>query len=314
MMRRIEGQVVVLTGASSGIGRVAAQMFARRGAKLVLASRSARALERVVELCRERGAQAMAVPTDVRDESQVIALRDAALDRFGRIDVWVNNAAVYMMGALENVPSEQVRQLFDTNVMGMLHGTKAALSVFRRQNTGVLISVGSLAGKTPYAQASAYCASKHAIHAMNAALRQELVGTDIHACIVAPCSVDTPLFDHAANYTGREMSVMPPIVTPQRVARAIVHCAAMPRREVLIGSATRLFTLMNMFMPALFERLQPLMVSRQHLGDRPAPQTGGNFRQPLPPFADTGGWKQGRDSVRRLPDAAPGDVAAMAEE
>jgi NADP-dependent 3-hydroxy acid dehydrogenase YdfG len=292
-MNKLEGAVVVLTGASSGIGRVTAQMFARKGARLVLASRAAEGLERVKTVCVELGAEVLTVPTDVRDEGQVLALRDRAVERFGRIDVWVNDAAVYMMGTLEEVPSDVVRQLFETNVMGYLHGAKAALTQFRRQGRGTLISVGSVAGKTAYAKASAYCASKHAIHALSAALRQELVGTRIQACVVAPASVDTPLFDHAANFTGQEMKPMPPIYRPQRVARAIVRCAERPRREVLVGSAPRMMTLFQMLVPWLFERVQPQLVAKGHLGPNPAPTVKGNIEQTLPPYADDAGWKRG---------------------
>lgn len=305
MNEKLRGAVVVLTGASSGIGRVAAQMFASRGARLVLAARDREALEEVATLCERRGAEVIAVPTDVRDEAQVQALRDAAVTRFDRIDVWVNDAAVYMMGPFERVSSEQFRALLDTNVMGYVHGTRAALAQFRRQGYGTLISVGSVAGKTAYAQASAYCASKHAIHALTEAVRQELVGTNIHACLVAPATVDTPLYDHAANYTGRKMVAMPPIYSPERVARAIVSCAARPRREVLVGAASRLMPLLQMLAPWLFERVQPRMVSRRHLAGAPAADTDGNFRRPLPPHADSGGWLSGRDREGRL----PGEVA-----
>lgn len=222
----VRGKVVVLTGASSGIGRVAAQMFARKGATVALAARDGIALEHVAELCRKLGAEAVAIPTDVREEAQVVALRDAVVARFGRIDVWVNDAAVYMMGPLERTPSEQVRALLDTNVMGVVHGAKAAIEQFRLQgDRGTLINVGSVAGKSPYAQAAAYCASKHAVHALTSALRQELVGTRIDACVVAPATVDTPLFDHASNYSGRTIKAMPPIYRPERVAAAIVRCA-----------------------------------------------------------------------------------------
>jgi NADP-dependent 3-hydroxy acid dehydrogenase YdfG len=306
-MRNLRGAVVVLTGASSGIGRVAAQMFAEKGAKVVLAARDGGALEDVVRLCERRGGEAIAVPTDVRDEGQVRALRDAAVARFGRIDVWVNDAAVYMMGSFERVPSEDVRALLETNVMGMVHGSKAAITQFRAQGGGTLISVGSVAGKVAYAQASAYCASKHAIHALNAALRQELVGSPIQACIVAPATVDTPLFDHAANYTGREMRAMPPIYRPERVARAIVRCAERPRREVLVGGAPFMMSLMQLLTPWLFERVMPQLVARTHLQRRAGRDTRGNFRQPLPPHADRGGWKDGtRNETARLPAAAQG--------
>lgn len=308
-MNMLDGAVVVLTGASSGIGRIAAEMFAKKHAKLVLASRAEAPLQQVMKLCVELGAEAIVVPTDVRDESAVLALRDAAVQRFGRIDVWVNDAAVYMMGALEEVPSDVVRLLLETNVMGVVHGAKAALSQFRKQGTGTLISVGSVAGKVPYAKASAYCASKHAVHALTAALRQELVGTKIEACVVAPASVDTPLFDHAANFTGLEMKVMPPIYRPHRVAREIVRCAEFPRREVLVGATPRVMSLFHAFMPWLYERVLPRFIATSHLGRMPAPKVPGNVSKTLPPYAVAAGWKRGRESV--LEPLAGGEAAPL---
>jgi NADP-dependent 3-hydroxy acid dehydrogenase YdfG len=306
MSGSVRGKVVVLTGASSGIGRVAAQMFAKKGAKVVLAARDGMALEQVAELCRKLGADAVAIPTDVREEAQVLALRDAVVSRFGRIDVWVNDAAVYMMGPLERVPSEQVRTLFETNVMGVVHGAKAAISQFRAQGgRGTLINVGSVAGKSAYAQAAAYCASKHAVHALTSALRQELVGTRIDACVVAPATVDTPLFDHAANYSGRTIKAMPPVYRPERVAAAIVQCAESPRREILVGMAPRVMSLMGLLVPWLWERLQPKMIDTSHLGKERAPDTAGNFATPTGPHADRGGWKEGRkDGARALPEGS----------
>lgn len=303
MKHRLGGSVVVVTGASSGIGREAAVQLAAEGAKLVLAARDAAALEEVARICREHGAEAIAVPTDVTHASEVDALAEAAVARFGTIDVWVNDAAAYMLGSVESTPNEAFERLFRTNFMGYVHGAKAALRVFRRHGRGVLINVGSVAGKVAYAQSSAYCASKHAVHAMTEALRQELIGTDIEACIVAPATVDTPLFQHAANYTGREMKAMPPIYRPERVAAAIVSCAKRPRREILVGSAPIAMTLAQMFGPALFERAQPKTVSKQHLKDAPQPSTSGNLYQPTGPHEVRGGWKRdggGRKVVKAL--------------
>jgi NADP-dependent 3-hydroxy acid dehydrogenase YdfG len=146
--RELEGSVVVLNGASSGIGRAAALRFATRGARLVLAARDPEALEDVAQECRDTyGTDAISVVTDTRDEPSVEALARIAVDRFGRIDVWVNDAAVYMMGRLEACPTQAIRDLFDINVMGTLHGMRAAMGVFRTQRSGVLINVGSIAGK-----------------------------------------------------------------------------------------------------------------------------------------------------------------------
>lgn len=303
--RELKDAVVVLTGASSGIGRAAALAFARRGAKLVLAARDGAALEDVARECRETCAvEAIAAPTDVRDELSVDALGGLAIEAFGKVDVWVNDAAVYMMGALEACPSHAIRELFETNVMGVLHGTRAALACFRIcGGSGVLINIGSIAGKVSYADAGPYCASKHAVHAITEALRQELRGTDIHACLVIPATVDTPLFQHAANYTGREVLAMRPIYDAKRVADAIVRCAQRPRREIRIGAAPALMTMMARVVPWLYERVQPRMIERDHLG--PARElnvapTSGNFAEPHEPHAVDGGWRARRSPGKRV--------------
>lgn len=304
-MSKLEGAVVVLTGASSGIGRVTARRFAARKAKLVLASRSGEALEEVLRQCVELGAEAIAVPTDVRDESQVIGLRDAAVERFGRVDVWVNDAAVYMLGTLEESPTQELRNLLETNILGVVHGAKAALVQFRKQGHGTLISVGSIAGQIPYAKAAAYCASKHAIDALHGALHQELLGTGIESCLVVPATVDTPLFDHAANYTGKQMRVMHPIASPERVARAIVRTAESPKRKVRVGRAPILMSLYHLLLPWLVDRLQAKLVERRHLGPLAEPPTPGNVGHALPPYEDHGGWKRGRSSTLEPPPRSP---------
>jgi NADP-dependent 3-hydroxy acid dehydrogenase YdfG len=299
--RELKGAVVVLTGASSGIGRAAALVFATRGSCLVLAARDPEALEEVAQECRDTyGTDAISVVTDIRDEASVATLAQIAVERFGRIDVWVNDAAVYMMGSLEACPTQAIRDLFETNVMGTLHGMRAAMGVFRRQRRGVLINVGSIAGKVSYANAAPYCASKHAVHALTEALRQEIRGADIHACLAVPATVDTPLFQHAANYTGREILAMRPIYRANRVARAIVGLAERPRREAVVGSAPRLMALFDRLVPWLYERVQRAVVDADHLGAAGVARDGGNIAGPRSPHAIDGGWKARRSPVTKL--------------
>jgi short-subunit dehydrogenase len=304
MAKSLGESVVVITGASSGIGRETALKMADAGARLVLAARDKRALEEVVRLCEERGAQAIAVPTDVSAEGEVDALAKRAIEAYGKIDVWINDAAAYMMGRAERVPGHSVRRLFEVNVMGVVHGSVAAVAHFRERNAGVLINIGSIAGKAPYALASAYCASKHAVHGFTEALRQELATTNIHACLVVPATVDTPLFDHAANYTGRTIEAMRPIYPVEKGVDAIVDCALHPRREVLVGAAPRMLAAMSATMPGLMERVEPKLIDRDHLGAEPRGSSSGNLYLPGAPHETSGHWRERKPSfdVRRLKD------------
>lgn len=251
----------MLTGASSGIGRAAARAFAREGAKLVLAARDQEALE---DIARQLETDVLPVATDVTDEAQVEALGAHALDRFGRIDAWVNNAAVSAFGTVEQVPMDAFRTIVETNLLGVVHGMRAALGPMRRQGHGTIVNVGSLGGKLVWAEGSAYCASKHAVHAVSAAARQELRGSGIEVCIVAPAAVDTAIYDKAKNYTGRPVGPMPMAIAPERVARAIVRCVRRPRREILVGGVSPLLVAFDTFLPRTFEWFMGRMVERMH--------------------------------------------------
>jgi NADP-dependent 3-hydroxy acid dehydrogenase YdfG len=312
-MRSLTGKVVVITGASSGIGRAAARAFAAEGARLVLAARDPESLESSARDCRATGAEAIAVPTDVTGPAAVERLRCRAVEQFGRIDVWVNDAAVYAMGSIESTPPEAFRRLFETNVGGVVHGAQAALRQFREQgDRGVLVNVGSVAAHAPYAQAWAYSASKHAIRAITDAIRQEVRGTRIDACLVSPATVDTPLFQHAANYTGREIRAMRPIDAPEHVARAIVAAARRPRRERIVGAAARAMVALHALVPWLFNRMQPAFVERDHLGPEPREASAGNLYAPVPPHAVEGGCRARRSRRSRVAAGAAAAATGMA--
>ncbi len=305
---------MVVTGASSGIGRETSLQLADAGAHLVLAARDALALEEVARECRERGVEAMAVPTDVSDEGRVEALREATMTRFGGIDVWVNDAGAYMLGPVDEVPSAGYRRLFDVNVMGVVHGTKAALRAMKPRGRGVIINVGAIAGKMAYAQAAAYCASKHAVHAFTEALRQELVGTGIEACIVVPASVDTPIYQHAANYSGRPVEAMHPVYPAEQVAAAIVDCARSPRREVMVGAVPHLLAATHTVMPRLVEQLMPRLVEREHMGAGGQARSSGNLFSAKYPHRIDGGWRERKPPVGARPlvgIAALGSLLAL---
>ncbi len=234
--------VVVVTGASSGIGRATAHAFARKGAALALAARRGDLLERTAEECRGLGADVLAVALDVADEEAVHDLARAAVERFGRIDVWVNNAAVGLWGRLEEIPMADIRRLIDVNLFGYVHGARAVLPLFRAQGSGALVNVGSMVSRVPAPYAGPYVMSKHAVRGLGSVLRQELAADrvkGVHISTVMPATIDTPFFEHSGNYVGRALRAMPPVYTPERVARTIVNCTRFPRREVFVGNTAR---------------------------------------------------------------------------
>jgi NAD(P)-dependent dehydrogenase (short-subunit alcohol dehydrogenase family) len=305
-----ERKVIVLTGASSGIGRAAVLKFAGQGHQVVLAARRAEVLDEVRRACEDEGGTALAVPTDVRDETAVQELAEAALARFGRIDVWVNNAAVTLFARFDEAPSDLYRQVIETNLHGTIHGCRAALPIFRQQGHGVIINNASVFGKmgTPYV--SAYATSKHGIVGLSESLRMELVDEPhLNICTILPASIDTPLFQHAANLTGRKVKPMPPVYDADVVADAIVRNAFKPSREAIVGGAGRAMYLQRLMNPPMFERQTAKMVDQKHFQDLPEEHNDGNVTEPVPYGVDvSGGW----DSTRRpLTGGAVGAVAAL---
>lgn len=304
---RIRDRVVVVTGASSGIGRATVLAHAKAGARaVVLAARREDALEDLAQEVRGAGVEALVVPTDVTDEQAVLDLATAAADRFGGIDVWVNNAAVTLFGTVEEAPLEDFRRVLDVNVMGYVHGARAALPYMKRQGYGSIVNVSSIVGAVPQPYTSAYSMSKAAIRVLSASLRSELrlAGYKrIHVSTVMPATIDTPFFRHTANYTGREVVPMPPLYTPQRVARTIVNVTRLPRRETLVGPMGRNMFLQSKTMPGTVEKMMATQVDKTHLSrERPAGASHGNLFEPSYDERDTvaeGGWGGRRRTAQR---------------
>ena len=297
--RDLSSSVVVITGASSGIGRAAALAFAEAGASLVLAARREEPLRDATRECEERGGHALAVPTDIRDEAAVARLADAAVERFGRLDVWVNNAAVTLFGRFEETPADLWREVIEVNLFGYVNGARAAMPHLRRDGGGTLVNVGSVNSRLGAPYVSAYVTSKFALRGFGECLRDELRGEGIDVCTVMPASIDTPLFQHAANFTGRAAKPLRPVIRPERVAAAVVRCAKRPRRELIVGASGRQLVLMHALAPALFERFMTRNVEREHFREESLGPTEGNLRAPMPEWTGvTGDWKEGDASPK----------------
>ena len=254
MARQIAGQVVVLTGAGSGIGRETAVEFARRGADLVLAERNEEALHSLRREVERLGGSALAVPTDVSDFEQVTALANRAAERFGRIDTWVNNASVSTYGTVEQTEVSDIRRVIEVNLLGEIHGMKAALP-YLRQTGGTLINVSSTLGRRAVPLQAAYCAAKHAVIGFGEALRLELRHERVPVDVVdvLPSSINTPLFEHARSKIGVLPQPIPPVYEPRVVAEAIVGAAQRPVRQVFVGGAGRLLEIGQRISPALVD-------------------------------------------------------------
>ena len=318
MPRKIQDSVVVITGASSGIGKATALAFAKKGASVVVAARREAPLHETARECEQLGARAIAVPTDMTDFQAVQHLADRALETFGRIDVWVNNHGVTLFARFEEAPMEDYRRVIEVDLLGSIYGARVVLPIFREQGAGTLINQGSMVSKLSEPYVSSYVAAKHGIRGLGMSLRQELAlngSKQIHVCTVMPATIDTPFFQHAANYLGRAAKAMPPVYPPERVARTIVNLARWPRREVFVGNAARMFWWQYLLAPGLTERMMAVLVDKLHLyQDKMVPPTSGNLFEPMAEGTSTsGGWRtmSGRNVADRR-SKMPGVVLGVA--
>ncbi|NDV88943.1 SDR family NAD(P)-dependent oxidoreductase [Aurantimonas aggregata] len=270
--RRLAGQVVVITGASSGIGLLAARQAAAEGASVVLVSRDAAVLDRIAAAIGSDGGRALAVKADVSVESDVEAVVAASVARFGRIDTWVNNAGIAAYSTLVDLPIEVHRRLFETNYWGLVYGSLAAVRHFRsRPGGGRLINIGSVNSDVAIPFLSAYSATKHAVKGFNDALRRELLTSDrdVSVTLIKPSGIATSFPQHARNFLDAEPRVAPPLYAPEIVADAIVHAAAHGPREIVVGAVGPALSIPQALFPRLVDRLLAITVPQLSKSSHP---------------------------------------------
>lgn len=270
-LKPLEEQTIVITGASSGIGRATAREAARRGAKLVLASRNREALEALVEEIKGQGGAAVSVVADVGIQEDHDKIVQTAMLSFGGFETWVNNAGVSIFGKLDEVAIEDQRQLFETNYWGVVYGSMAALRELRARG-GALINVGSELSDRAIPLQGAYSASKHAVKGFTDALRMELEaeGAPVSVTLIKPASIDTGFVQHAKNYLDVEPRLPPPIYSPVAVADAILHAAQHPERDIYVGAVSRAVSVFGQAMPRIADRVLGPQMYRAQRSREPA--------------------------------------------
>lgn len=258
----LETKTVIVTGASSGIGRAAALELARRGARVVLAARRVELLERVAEECRELGGTAIVVPADVRRAEDCQALVAAA----GAVDALVNNAGFAIFDAIESAKPDELREMMDTNYFGAVNCTQAVLPQMLARRSGTIVNVSSIAGLMGYARMGGYCATKFALTGFTEALRDEVLSRGVHVALVCPGTTDTEFFVKAERGKMPAASRLILAVPPERVARAIADAAEGGRFRRIIPLGAAVFIKLEEIAPrlahAIFRRVSGLMEKR----------------------------------------------------
>lgn len=306
---KLRNRVVVVTGASSGLGRAIALELARRGARLVLVARRIDALEDTARLCRGAGARALVVPADVTSAADVEDVAQQALDVYGGIDIWINNAAVTLFSPLEEAPFGEHQRVIETNLFGAMHGARAVLPVFREQHRGILINVGSVLGEVGHAFVPSYVISKFGVRGLSEALRVEVADEpEIHICTVLPYTIDTPHFEVAANRVARAPRALPPMQSPEHVARAVARLCERPRRLRFVPRAILAGLALHAIAPRASERLLLDALRRYHVNLAGAPPEGveGNLFEPPQQAAHTHGDRPPQVSTPRFAAWAAG--------
>jgi short-subunit dehydrogenase len=265
-LRKLDEQVIVITGATSGIGLTTARMAAEGGAKLVLAARSANALDQLASELRRTGNEVAVVAADVGKVEDVERIGQAAMQRFGRIDTWINNAGISIYGRNEDIPVQDMQRLFQTNYWGVVHGSLEAVKHMKARGGGAIINLGSELSDHSIPLQGIYAASKHAVKAFTDSLRMELEHdkAQISVTLVKPAGIETMFVVHAKNFMDKEPALPAPVYAPELAAKSILYAAQHPKRDVFVGGAAKALSASNFALPGLLERyLRATMFSQQ---------------------------------------------------
>lgn len=274
-------------GASSGMGRLAALEFARRGAKVVVSARSGMGLRTLVDQIRRDGGEAISVTADVSQFEQVKAVADAAASTYGRIDTWVHLAAVSLYAPFEETKPAEFQQVINVNLVGQAYGAMAALPYLRREGQGALIHISSVEGLVTLPFQAAYAASKHGMLGFLDALRLELKheGMPISVTNIMPATINTPFFNKARSKLGVKPKGLPPIYEPEVVVNMILHAAEHPSRDLYAGGAAKMMALIQAVSPRLMDTLLSWTAFKGQKTDEPKPETApNNLEGPIPGF------------------------------
>jgi short-subunit dehydrogenase len=293
----LDQQVVVITGASQGIGRETALHLASRGAKVVAAARNGEALAALVQEIHERGGTAEAVVTDVAEFDQVEHLGRAAVELYGRVDTWVNDAAVSTYATVEQLEPDEIERVVRVNLVGVMFGSKVAVAVMKPTGGGSIINIGSALSDRAVPLQSVYSASKHGVAGFSEALRLELIAdrAAIGVTLIQPSSINTPLFGWARSKIGAHPMPIPPVYDPRVVAEAIGHAAEHGGREIVVGGSGKLLTLAQWLSPSLVDRYmaQGQRMIQQQRTDRPDDPRDNLFEASTGPGTSTGAFGEG---------------------
>lgn len=281
---KLQDKVVVVTGASAGIGRATALEFARRGANVALLARGAEGLAGARRQIEALGARALVIPTDVAREEQVEAATERTESEFGPIDIWVNDAMVTVFSPVKKMSAAEFRRVTEVTYLGTVFGTMAALRRMQPRNSGTIVQVGSALAYRAIPLQSAYCGAKHAIRGFTDALRSELIHdkADVHLTMVQLSAFNTPQFDWGRTHMEKQPQPLPPIFQPEVAARGIVWAATHRRREINVGFPAVKTILGNKLLPAYLDRLlADKAYSGQHTGETLPPGRKDNLFEPV---------------------------------